>query len=116
MAANIKGGWLRGVDVLTPVPATMIEKVPSAFVVPVAIFPLLSLILMVAPESGRPVATVPVTVCVTVVLAVEELLLEEEEVLPLELVKPPPPPPHPERTSESTATIEKNLAITKRGK
>src|SRR5450759_1056177 len=41
---------------------TTILKVPSAAVVPVAVLPLLSWTVTVAPASGSPVATVPVIV------------------------------------------------------
>jgi len=52
-AASMKGGVM---------PVTAMLKVPSAAVEPVAVLPVLSLTVTVAPASGLPVAAVPVIV------------------------------------------------------
>ena len=92
-ATNIKG-WV------IPRPVRGILKVPSAAVVPLAVFPLISLMVTVAPASGAPVATVPLTVGTGVVVPPEP---PPED--PPVLVAPPPPPPQPASSAMNTANM-----------
>ena len=95
-ATNIKGGVM---------PVTGMLKVPSEPDVPVAVLPALSLIVTLAPTTGAPVATVPVTVTAVAVVLVPP---DDDEETP---EAPPPPQPEIRATAATNRNDVQNLFV-----